>query len=160
MATAGSRGRKTTFIRDLYDKDPKVNFEEANRAWKAAGNEGDLSRNTFANLKSAFRKEDGGASDGGTVASKPRDKSKSKGTKARRATRPATATNGQEAASTPAPRTPVARGEAGRERLLVEAESDLDGLLDKLKGVGGLTEVEETLRTGTPAPGPAARGVI
>ncbi len=144
MATAGAgRGQKTAFIRDLYDKDPKVNFEEANKAWKAAGNEGDLSRNTFYNLKSEWNKAS--ASDGGTVTPKPKAQPKAKDTKARRATTPAAA-NGLEAAPTPAPRTPVARGEEGRERLLVEAESDIDGLLDKLKGVGGLPEVEETLR--------------
>lgn len=145
MATAG-RGQKTAFIRDQYDKNPQVSSDEANAAWKAAGNEGDLSRNTFANLKSAFRKEADGASDGGTVTPKPKARPKANGTRAKKATRPAAATNGQETTPTPAPRTPVARGEEGRERRLVEAEADIDGLLDKLKEVGGLPEVVEALR--------------
>ena len=147
MATAGAgRGRKSSFIRDLYDKDPKVNFEQASRAWRDAGNEGDLSRNTFYNLKSEWNKGPAaGAGDGGTAAPKPKAKPKPRA-KAKTTARPAAATNGQESTPTPAPRTKESRGAEGRERVLVEAESDIDGLLDKLKGVGGLPEVEETLR--------------
>jgi hypothetical protein len=44
MATTAGQGEgKTTFVRDLLQRDSRVNERSINEAWKAAGNEGTIS---------------------------------------------------------------------------------------------------------------------
>ena len=44
MATSTGQGEgKTTFVRDLLQRDSGVNERSINEAWKAAGNEGTIS---------------------------------------------------------------------------------------------------------------------
>ena len=49
MATSTGQGEgKTTFVRDLLQRDSGVNERAINEAWKAAGNEGTISGTPYA----------------------------------------------------------------------------------------------------------------
>ena len=147
MATT-ARGQKTAFLRDLFRGDPKVNYKSANEAWKEAGNEGDLSSNTFYNAKTAFKKEPGADT---TEVETPSPTSKPKaqaprGTRAKSTTKKSLSPkNGQPVV--PEPQVSHEKSSLGdRDRVFDEVEAGIDDLMFTLKVNGGMPEVEAALR--------------
>jgi hypothetical protein len=147
MATAG-RGQKTTFLRDLFGSDPKVKYESANQAWKAAGNGEDLSINTFYNAKTKFKKDSESAgTTSAKVASTPKAKPQPpKVTQAKKATKPSSApANGTAKALQQQASHELAR-KSDRHQVFDELEAGIDDLIFRLKTIGGAAEIETKLR--------------
>ena len=147
MATT-ARGQKTAFLRDLFRGNPKVNYRTANEAWKEAGNDGDLSSNTYYNAKTAFKKEPGaGSTEVATPAPVPEPKAQSaRRTRAKSINRKSSAPkNGQSIA--PVPQVKHETSSLGdRDRVFDEVEAGIDDLIYRLKVAGGAPEVEAKLR--------------
>jgi hypothetical protein len=147
MATTG-RGQKTAFLHDLFRGNPKVSLKEAGEAWKAGGNEGELSSNTFYNTKAAFKKKAGeGITNGANPA--PTPKSKAQPARSTRAKRTPAKTSAPENAHADAPGPQVGRESAGtgaRDQVFDEVEAGIDDLIFRLKVAGGAPVIEAKLR--------------
>jgi hypothetical protein len=89
MTTTPKGPTRAEFLRDLFQKNPKVNEQEANAAWREAGYEGTISKNTLYNYRSEFKKESalGRGIDEATPVS-ARTRSNSRGTRSRKTTGP------------------------------------------------------------------------
>ena len=148
MATTG-RGQKTAFLHDLFRDNPKINYKAAGEAWKAAGNEGDLSSNTFYNTKAAFKRKTGEDTSNG-VNSAPTPKPKGQPIRRTRARRTPTQTPAPENGHPVVAPMPQVSHEAApggdRDRVFDEVESGIDDLIFRLKLAGGAPEVEAKLR--------------
>jgi hypothetical protein len=147
MATT-ARGQKTAFLRDLFRDNPKVNYKAANEAWKEAGNDGDLSSNTFYNAKTALKKEAGtGTTEVETPSPTTRPKAQpARSTRAKSTTRKTSAPkNGQPNVPEP-PRSHEKSSLGDRDRVFDEVEAGIDDLIFRLKLAGGAPEVEAKLR--------------
>ena len=147
MATT-VRGQKSTFLLDLFRGNPKVNYKEAGEAWKAAGNEGNLSSNTFYNTKTAFKKKSGeGPTNGANPALTPRSKARPAGSASAKPTpaKPAAPENGHLVAPEPHASHDVAPT-GDRDRVFDEVEAGIDDLIYRLKVAGGAPGVEAKLR--------------
>jgi hypothetical protein len=145
MATTGKSQNKSAFLLDLLKRNPQTTFAQAEEAWKAAGNEGTVSSSSFYNAKTALGKPANGASSTagkGRPAAKAAAKSPAKPTAIWRAAKPDEKADG--------PRAPVGRPKASSTRdqgLELDAvEGEIDELIFKLKGLGGVPDVEEALR--------------
>ena len=118
----GNQG-KTAFVTQHLRRDPGASDEAINEAWAAAGNEGGIS---------------------GSLLYKIRAKRGLTGKKKRRG-----AGKKRWAGRTPAPvaGTPKSlNGRKGRGRALAEVEGDIDRLLFKMMGIGGMETIEDELR--------------
>lgn len=144
MAREDNQQSKVGFLRELFSTDPDVKLAAANAAWSEAGYEGKISDSSFYVAKKEFDDPTVERAGGGTASPKA-GAVKKRNIKAGRATRKSTPTNGQEPKPTQSPRTQPSRA-ADREQVLVEAEADIDDLLNKLREQGGMTEVLESLR--------------
>jgi hypothetical protein len=147
MATT-ARGQKTAFLRDLFRDNPKVNYKLANEAWKEAGNDGDLSSNTFYNAKTAFKKEPGADTpEITTPAPTPKPKAQpARRTRAKSTTKKTSAPkNGQPVVPEP-PRSHETSPVSDRDRVFDEVEAGIDDLIFRLKVAGGAPEIEAKLR--------------
>jgi hypothetical protein len=51
MATTGSRPNKSSFLRELFQKNPALTLEGTTEAWQKAGNEGEFSSSLYDNIK-------------------------------------------------------------------------------------------------------------
>lgn len=143
MATATSRdGGKSEFVRDALKKNPKANPRVVNDAWKAAGNTGVISNSLVHKIRANMG-----------VTGNLRSRTKGRGSngaprkpvvEGRRRGRPPKASTLAAAANGAALKKPVATG--GRARTLETLEGEVDHLLFKIMGVGGLSDVEDALR--------------
>jgi hypothetical protein len=145
MATTGKGQNKSTFLLDLLKRNPQTTFAQAEEAWKAAGNEGTVSSSSFYNAKTALGKPANGAftaSGKGRPAAKSMAKSPAKATTIWRAAKPEETADG--------PRASAGRPKASSMRdqgpVLDAVEGEIDELIFKLKGLGGVPDVEEALR--------------
>ena len=120
MATVrGGNQGKTAFVRDFIKKNPTANRRAVEEAWLAAGNEGAISSALVSNLRSEM----------GLTGKKRR--------------RPA---KGKVTGTIPAPADVRRPRSGGRDAALAEIEGDIDRLMFKLMGVGGMEEIEDELR--------------
>ena len=120
----GNQG-KTAFVVQHLRRDPGASDEAINEAWAAAGNEGGIS---------------------GSLLYKIRAK---KGLIGKRGTRRRGAGKKRRGGRTAEPvvETPKSlNGRTGRGRVLAEVEGDIDRLIFRLMGAGGMEEIEDGLR--------------
>ncbi|MBX6312107.1 MAG: hypothetical protein IRY99_04190 [Isosphaeraceae bacterium] len=129
MATSPAPS-KSAFIEEQLRRNSHATEKEINQAWKEAGYEGSISGTLVYRIKDRLGLTGKHRSSG----RRPRMK-----TAARR--EPAAEPSREAAPATE----PMARGK-GQGRVLDELEADLDNLIFRLKGLGGLEEVEEALR--------------
>jgi hypothetical protein len=126
----GNQG-KTAFVVKHLRQSPNATDEEINEAW-AAGNEGSISGSLLYKIRAKKRltgkKKGRGAGETGRATSSPR------GTRVGRTAEPG--------AGMPRP----VDGRTGRGRFLAEVEADIDRLLFRLMGAGGMETVEDGLR--------------
>src|SRR5262245_17314291 len=118
----GNQG-KTAFVTKHLRSDPGASDEAINEAWAAAGNEGGISGSLLYKIR---------AKRGLTGKKKGRGAGKKR-----------------RAGRTLAPVIETAKpvnGRTGRGRVLAEVEQDIDRLIFKLMGAGGMEEMEEELR--------------
>jgi hypothetical protein len=115
----GGQQGKTAFVRDFIKKDPTANRKAVEEAWLAAGNEGPISGALVSNLRSEM------------------------GLTGKKRSRPA---KGRVTGTIPEP-TGVRRPRSGgRDAALAEIEGDIDRLIFKMMGVGGMETIEDELR--------------
>ena len=153
MATSTGQGEgKTTFVRNLLQRDSGVNERSINEAWKAAGHEGTISGTLVYKIRKDLgltgkRQSADGSRAGEAAAVKP--KSPSKGPKATRATKSVEAAT-VKSNERGAPPKPEVGSEAAqtedKDQVLDEVEEGIDELIFRLKGLGGRPEVLEALR--------------
>jgi hypothetical protein len=161
MATATRSEGKSEFVRQVLAGDPYANVRTVNEAWVSTGHEGSISQALVNKLRSEaglsgnlrFRPK-GQAQAAATEKPAPRGKRrgrKPKGTRSetmeatprRRGRKPRQTTPAADGA-TPGVQT---RGrKSGRSSALADIEADIDRLLFKVMGMGGLTKIEESLR--------------
>ena len=142
MATAGKTPNKSTFLLDLFQKNPEINEREAVDAWRKAGNDGTISGSLFYTTKAALkRKADEGS---GVVARKVEATRSAPKTSSAKATGKARAEAG---VTTAAPEKERKSKPDDRERMLTDVEGDIDRIIFKLMVIGGLERIEDELRS-------------
>src|SRR4051794_38485304 len=129
MATADKGPNKTSFLRDLFRKDPGVNEQQARDAWAKAGNDDTISSSLFYTTKAALNKETVDAPEAGPSPKKAAPK--------KAASKPRAAA----ADSTPAPPRERKPKDDDRERMLTDIEGDLDRIIFKLMVLGGMERI-------------------
>jgi hypothetical protein len=131
MAPTKAKGpNKSEFIRQLLRRDRETNVKTVNAAWKKAGQTGTISNPLFFQVKARAI---------GTSANGPAN-----GATADKATPPKPTAKTTQHARQHASERSVSGGSKGG--VLDDLEGEIDGLIFKLMGVGGLSEVEEALR--------------
>jgi hypothetical protein len=153
-ATASKKG-KTIFVREVLAKNPLANPAAVNEAWKSTAQTGTISTTLVNKQRAALglagnlrsknnTKSDRAPANKAPSTSKkrgPKSKTKSNGTMLQAASH----TNGRKT-DQPATRIEL-RGKTSRHHeSLAELEADIDRLLFKVMGLGGLSAIEETLR--------------
>ncbi|MHB1560510.1 MAG: hypothetical protein ACYC61_23910 [Isosphaeraceae bacterium] len=142
---------KTGFVRRVLEENPHANVRIVNDEWQAAGNDGEISQSLVNKQRSQMGLTGnikGGRPKGSTstsataaaTAEKPAYTGKKRGRKPKSAH-----TNGHHAASNGVALEP-ARKSGGRQTHLTEVETEIDRLLFRVMSLGGLEEVEESLR--------------
>jgi hypothetical protein len=144
MATKTKVQSKSAFVREFIQKNPTANRKAVEEAWRKAGHEGPISSALVSNLRRELGligspisgpKEAGG--DGAPESVKSTERKPKRRKRGRRAK-----VSGMVTAPTtePKPRT------GGRDRAFAEIERDLDHLIFKLMGAGGMERIEDELR--------------
>jgi hypothetical protein len=135
---------KSAFVRDFIQKNPTANRKAVEEAWQKAGHEGPISSALVSNLRRQLGLI-------GSPGSSPKDAGgdgvpesvKSTGRKPKRRKRGRRGkASGMVAAPSPEPKP----RSGGRDGALAGIERDLDHLIFKLMGVGGMESVEDELR--------------
>jgi hypothetical protein len=142
MKTKGQS--KSAFVRDFIQKNPTANRKAVEGAWRKAGNEGPISSALVSNL----RRELGFIGSQSSRSKKAEgddapESVKSTGRKPKRRKRRRRAmASGMVAAPAPEPKP----RSGGRDGVFAGIERDLDHLIFKLMGVGGMESIEDELR--------------
>lgn len=144
---------KTGFVRQVLEDNPHANVRVVNEEWQKAGNEGEISQSLVnkqrsqmgltGNIKGGRPR---GSRSGSTSTSATATAEKPAYTGKKRGRKPKSAhANGHHAASNGVSLEP-ARRSGGRPAHLTEVETEIDRLLFRVMTLGGLEEVEESLR--------------
>jgi len=151
MATQpGVNQGKAGFLEQILREDSRVGLDAVNRAWQAAGNEGTISESYLSKTRAklGLTKPRGGSNGGGAPK-----RSQTKGAPKRlRAEQPPVAeessrTSGNGTTDQPESAPPAKQVETeNRDRVLEDLETDLDRLMFKIMGIGGMERVEQALR--------------
>jgi hypothetical protein len=147
MATrTKKRPNKSAFVRDFVQNNPTANRKAVEEAWQQAGNEGTISSALVSNLRSKLgltgnlrsgsrtAAGDGAPEAPKTTARTPKRKQRGRGAKGKVIGFVA------ESIKEPVPRI------VGRKGALAEIEADIDRLIFKLIGLGGMETMEDELR--------------
>ena len=138
MAATGTRNQgKTQFIREILEEDPFANAKKIREQWEAEGNEGTISQtlvNKQRSLMGLAGNIKGGRPKGsGTGAAKATYTGKKRGRKPK-----SESVNGHAAAG---------RSKSGRRSgELSQIEAEIDRLLFRVMDIGGLENLEGSLR--------------
>jgi hypothetical protein len=124
--TKGVNQGKSEFVRAQITEDPGANHQAVNKAWKAAGKRGSISVSLVTKIRAVQGVTGGKRRAGKATAARGRPGRPPKETH----------TNGLAKKDRP----------AGRGRELEALEAEIDGLLFRAMGLGGLAEVEAALR--------------
>jgi hypothetical protein len=156
MAKTAARTKgKTEFVQELLGKNPHANTTAANEAWQAAGRTGSISatlvnkqRSTLG-LTGNLRSKNKPKAEMSSTAKLPYT-GKKRGRKPKSITFDAAMnspfhSNGRKN-ELPVNGALLRAGSTGRHGALEEVEADIDRLLFKVMGLGGLTAIEESLR--------------
>lgn len=132
---------KTSFVKEILFDNPQANPTAVNEAWTAAGMEGTISPTLVNKMRSelglAGNLRVGPGQTKAVATSKPASRDKKSGGKAKGKSRAANVdTTKAEGSGRRMPRTQV----------LVQVEAEIDRLLFLVMKIGGLTDVEDSLR--------------
>jgi hypothetical protein len=154
-STATARERKTEFVKDVLANDPRANTKAVNKAWQAAGREGQISPTLVNKLRSSLGLA-GNLRSPNKKQAVPSTTAKATYTGKKRGRKPkqAVVTTGAltplhlNGKKTDEPKTDLpSQGRLNTElKALEELEADFDRLLFKVMGRGGLDAIEEGLR--------------
>jgi hypothetical protein len=143
VASTAKGPNKSSFLRDVFTRNPSANYADVTQAWEKAGNPGTVSETLVykvrseMNLTGGRRAKKAGGVDGAAERPRTRAKASKVGRPKGRAQ-----SNGEPASSARQDR--PSRSERGR--LIDEIEGDIDRLIFRLMSVGGMAEVEDVLR--------------
>ncbi len=126
-STAAKSPGKTSFVKEVLLDDPRANHKAVNEAWTAAGMNGTIS----AALVNKMRARLG-------LTGNLRGKAKKAAVKKR---------GRQPASAFPAVRVDSKVRPGTRAQALIDLEAEIDRLIFKVMGMGGLADVAETLRS-------------
>jgi hypothetical protein len=129
----GNQG-KSAFVVEHLHQNPDATDEEINVAWASAGNEGGISGSLMYKIRAKKGLTGRRGTRGRGVGKRGRARSSSMGTRVGRTAEPAV--------GTPVP----LDGRTSRGRSIAEVEADIDRLIFKLMGVGGMETIEDELR--------------
>ncbi len=118
---------KAMFVKEYLNDHPRANVRAINEAWRAAGFNGGISKTVIFKVKSSL---------GLSGNLRPNTKKSKTSAAAKKLVTP-----GKETAATVSVQPRVSRS-----TVLDDIEADIDRLLFKVMGIGGLTEIEDTLR--------------
>jgi hypothetical protein len=132
---------KTSFVKEILFDNPQANPTAVNEAWTAAGMEGTISPTLVNKMRSelglAGNLRVGPGQTKAVATSKPASRDKKSGSKAKGKSRAANMdTTKAEGSGRQMPRT----------QALVQVEAEIDRLLFLVMKIGGLTDVEDSLR--------------
>jgi hypothetical protein len=133
---------KQEFLEQVLRQNREIKLDEVNRAWNVAGHEGTISLSYFGKVKSDLgltRPRGQARPAAGKPETAPKRASAPQATVAMRAPRSFTADQD-------APEHGRAGGDHHRNRTLDEIEANLDRLMHRLIGLGGLEDAEQALR--------------
>jgi hypothetical protein len=144
MATKTKGQSKSAFVRDFIQRNPSANRKEVEEAWRKAGHEGPISSALVSNLRRELGLIGSPSSDSkkaeGDGAPEPVKTTERKPKRRKRGRRAKASGMVAAHATEPKPRT------GGRDGVLAGIERDLDHLIFKLMGAGGMERVEDELR--------------
>lgn len=143
-AGRGVNEGKTEFVRDYLASHRDANVEQVNEAWSEAGKPGSISVSLVSKQRQKAGLTGKRSAKGGTPQKAGPTEKAATGPKVK--AKPAPKAARAERAPEPVARTTQANGRGGRGRLLAEVEGDIDRLLFKLMGAGGMAEIEDELR--------------
>jgi hypothetical protein len=156
MATTTTRNKgKSEFVKEVLGKNPLANTNKVNEAWESAGHEGTISATLVNKLRSSLGLA-GNLRSKGEKKTEPFSGEKMPYTGKKRGRKPknlatdfgalaASHSNGRKSQQ-PASKFEL-RGKANsRHGTLEELEAEIDRLLFKVMGLGGLPAIEESLR--------------
>jgi hypothetical protein len=129
----GNQG-KTAFVTEHLRLNPDATDEQINEAWASAGNDGGISGSLMYKIRAKKGLTGRRRTRGRDVGKKGRARSSSMGTRVGRTAEPGV--------GTPRP----LDGRTSRGRSIAEVEADIDRLIFKLMGVGGMETIEDELR--------------
>jgi hypothetical protein len=133
-ARRGGNQGKTAFVIEHLRHDPEASDEAINQAWAAAGNEGGISGSLLYKIRAKEGLTGKKRAKGRGARKKGWSKSSPKRTTVEQTPEPV--------AETPKP----LDGRTHRGRSIAELEADIDRLIFKLMGVGGMETIEDELR--------------
>jgi hypothetical protein len=143
VAAPDKKLNKTAFITEHLHKNPKANAKAVKAAWQKAGRDGTISGTLVQKVRA-------GLGLAGNLRSRSRHVKNSGATSATTKGRSTSKSNGKSRAHANGTHATLAletrTRSSSRERILEEAEGDIDRLIFKLMGVGGMEKVEDTLR--------------
>lgn len=145
-ATAGRSPGKTEFVKEVLTRNPRANAQKVREEWEAAGHDGSISQ-TLVNKQRSLMGLAGNLKGGRPKKSESAVTEKKPYTGKKRGRKPKSASlNGHEATvdarSTGAPRVRA----AGRPAQITQIEADIDRLLFRVMHLGGLEDIEDSLR--------------
>jgi hypothetical protein len=144
MATKTKGQSKSAFVRDFIQRNPTANRKAVEEAWQKAGHEGPISSALVSNLRrqlGLIGSPGSGPKDAGGDGIPESVKSTGRKPKRRKRGRRAKAS---EMVTAPAMESKPRTGR--RDGAFAEIERDLDRLIFKLMGAGGMERVEDELR--------------
>jgi hypothetical protein len=138
-ATARRNQGKTEFVREVLKKNPHANAQAVRDEWSASGHDGTISQ-TLVNKQRSVMGLAGNIKGGRPRRSESAGSAKAPYTGKKRGRKPKSASlNGHESGGQ--------KGRAaGRPGQLSQIEADIDRLLFRVMSIGGLENIEESLR--------------
>jgi hypothetical protein len=147
---ASSRGReakKSNFVKDLLTRKPNLNLKAVNDAWRQGGNKDSISPSAFYRVKQSVREGRGEGASAPRPPGRPPGSTTKKALPAPRAeARPQPRSDGASAAHHAPVGRPAHAKPRNEENDLDEFETEIDDMIYKLKGMGGMNEIEDALR--------------
>jgi hypothetical protein len=149
MATSTKTKRnqgKTEFVREVLESNPQANATKVREAWTAAGNSGSISQ-TLVNKQRSEMGLAGNLKGGRPKRSESAVAEKRPYTGKKRGRKPKSAgANGQPAASNGRSLDAPKAKTGGRQAQLSLIEAEIDRLLFRVMHIGGLEDIEDSLR--------------
>jgi hypothetical protein len=152
-ATKARNQGKTSFVKELLIDHQMANTKAVNEAWKAAGMEGTISETLVNKMRSVLgltgnlrKRSQPVSGDAVAAATKTKKSAKPKPASPTPKTKPKGKAQAAVKFSAPAPAAVRTARAGDRDRLLAEAEGDIDRLIFKLMVVDGMERIEDELR--------------
>jgi hypothetical protein len=145
-ATARRNQGKTEFVKEVLTNNPHANAQAVRDEWAATGHSGSISQ-TLVNKQRSVMGLAGNLKGGRPRRSEPAEAAKPAYTGKKRGRKPKSASLNGHASTASAPPVGGTRAKVGgRPAQLSQIEADIDRLLFRVMGLGGMEDIEDSLR--------------